>query len=233
MKILFPLRWLTGVMIICMANVSCKKETPPPYAPYTRFPPPLVKLNPEGLEFVQLPPGRYFAYKDSTTGLIDTVYVSQSSIEKKFQQGIPGSSDPNCAGICQGSSDYYYQEYTLRLSRPDVPEWFKGVATTGLIDRYFYRSDSVFISPDFSLNDFFWYPFNSSGQALVYDFIQHLQVGGVTYFNVHVFSTSNGLQPADLHYYAKKIYWVKGIGIVQKEIRRFNSVQTHFLLSYW
>lgn len=233
MKIIFSLLRLTGVLMVCVLNSRCKKETPVTTVSYSRFPPPLVKLNPEGLEFVQLPPGRYFAYEDSSTGTIDTVYVSKSSIEKKFKLGLMGSSDPNCAGMCFGSSDYYYQEFTLRLSTKNGQEWFRGIASTGLIDRYFQGSDSIFIAPDFNLNDCFWYPFISSGQFSIFHLIPVLTLRGVTYSDVHVFSAFNGLQPTDLHYNAIKLYWVKGIGIVQKEIKGFNSVQTSFLLRYW
>ena len=232
MIIKFCLLRLTGMLIVCIMNSSCKKETPATSVSYPRFPPPLVQLNPEGLAFVQLPPGRYFAYEDSSTGTIDTAYVSQSSYEKKFRKGIMGSSSPGCV-MCNGSSDYYYQEFTLRLSTKNGQEWFKGIASTGLIDRYFYGSDSLFISPGFNLNNCFWYPFISSGQYSIFHVIPVLTIRGVPYSDVHVFSTFNGLQPTDLHYNAIKLYWVKGIGIVQKEIRSFNSVQTSFLFRYW
>ncbi len=233
MIIKFSILRVTGILVVCIMNSSCKKETPATPVSYPRIPPPLVKLNPEGLEFVQLPSGRFYAYEDSSTGIIDTVYVSQSSIEKKFKRGITGSSDPNCGGICPGSSDYYYQEFTLRLSEISGREWFKGIASTGLIDRYFSGNDSLYTSPDFNLNNCFWYPFLSSGQALNYQFIPVISFRGLTYSNVHVFASMNGLEPTEPNFYAQKIYWVKNTGIIKKEIKRYNSVQTSFLLSYW
>lgn len=59
-----------------------------------------------------------------------------------------------------------------------------------------------------------------------------MTIEGVTYTAVQSFYYYNMLPSTDINYQASVVYWVKGIGIIKKEIRTYNSVKTSLLVRY-
>ena len=228
------------LLFICsMLFLGCKKNMPESPRSYPKWPTTYFKLNPPALDFIQLPVGRYYSYVDSATGRIDTVRVSLSIIEKKFQTGIPGSSNPICVGMCTGTLDQYYQEYGLRMSLINGQDWLRYKASSKIDNLIYYAGDTVITSGSMSFESQlplavnFWYPFESSGQVHLHFTLPLLSINGTSFQEVRVFSAYNGLDPTDINYQAIKTYWVKGIGMIKNEIRTYNSTRTCSLVNYW
>ena len=190
----------------------------------------IVHFNQEVLDYIQLPVNRYFIYKDSATGSIDSVKVTQSVIETEFSPATSGYP---------GSPALYTDVYKLTLTKfqtlpPTNQPWFQGTARcasfAGLVSAIFIDSNINFLSGQSNLPAF-QHPFTSYG-SYYYTYIATLTIEGTTYSAVHCFSSSNGLSSTDINYQASLFYWVKGIGIIKKEIRTYNSVKTSLLLRY-
>lgn len=218
--------FFTSIVILF---VACKKETPA----QIDYPTTNVKLSPAALNFVQLPVGRYFIYKDSASGSTDSVSVTQSSNENLFHKGRVGSG---CGWFCYdpGEPDYYYEKYSLTISSTSQ-EWFKGVASCDAnyssLAFAILGNPSMLVESNFNLYDAFWYPFTTYGSRQ-YTSIPILTIEGNTYAEVHHFFSTNGLQPTDINYLGTTHYWVKGIGIIKKEIRTYNSIKTSLLIRH-
>jgi hypothetical protein len=81
----------TLLLSICLACLfACKKDTPRKPATIEYI------LDPNGLKYIQLRLGQYFIYKDSASGLTDSVVVTESTF-KKEGEGV------TWAGIKQGN----------------------------------------------------------------------------------------------------------------------------------
>ena len=174
------------------------------------------------LTYIKMPANRYFIYKDGSTGALDSVYVTNSSVGGAY---APISSTPL----------FTYQTFTLTLMYASVngtQPWLTGFANCDSV----YRSP-LFIDSDFALTNTqtnlpcFWFPFTSSGFSQ-YNFMPALSIEGIQYNTVHKFSATNGLQPTHLNYLQTTHYWVKEIGIIKKEIRTYNSIKTSLLVRF-
>ena len=211
---------------------ACKKDKPIEII----YPTTNVKLNPVALEFVKLPVGRYFIYKDPATGSIDSVRVSQSIIENKFQPSIPPSGYNPCL------SGFNFETFTLTLTKFNgtaSQDWFKGIASSYaifpcgshpavIIDSNLILEDQLFTN---IITHPFVYPFSFyQGQGHI--FIPTITIEGTIYTDVHEFFASNGLQSTHPAYQAVIHYWAKGIGIIKKETITYSSVNTYLLVRY-
>ncbi|MEO7961622.1 MAG: hypothetical protein ABIR19_08740, partial [Ginsengibacter sp.] len=104
--------------------VSCKKDHKDQPAD-----PAYVQFNPEALAYVQFPLNTYYIFKDSASGMLDSVVVTQSNLEKKF---VPASTYQTPFGNGH-SLAYYYQELSLLLTKikgTSQQTWFYGTATS-------------------------------------------------------------------------------------------------------
>lgn len=217
---------ITAVVFLITA---CKKMAPAIDLNLTGQTPPgtnRVSFYTTALEFIKLPANRYFIYKDSATGSTDSVVVTQTIVETKYQAATAGYP---------GKPALYYDTYTLILTKlPASQIWYQAVATC---DYFFLPAPSTGIDSNFTFyNDpsqpvSFWYPFETSNNRQ-YTFLPNLTIEGNTYSGVHQFFATNGLPPTDTNYQGTIFYWVKGIGIIKKEIRTFNSVKTSLLVRY-
>jgi hypothetical protein len=184
-----------------------------------------VNFYTPALEIIELPANRYFIYKDQATGSLDSVVVTQSMLETKFQAQT------------QNTLAYSYSTYTLsmnKISGSAIQSWYTGFATCdfpgsstiiSVIDSTFNLSNGSTDLPAF------WYPLASSGN-LQYSNIPLVSIEGNTYLDVYSFSATNGFQPTESNYLATTFWWVKGIGIIKRETRTFNSIKTSLLLRY-
>ncbi|HMU10262.1 MAG TPA: hypothetical protein PKC54_09670 [Ferruginibacter sp.] len=176
------------------------------------------------ISFIQLPAYRYFIYKDSATGSLDSVVVTESYLSAPFVQAT--SNTPG----------YFYQTYSLTLTNftaTGIHTWYKGFVGCDSD----YKNMLSFIDSDFSFSDVstllpsFWCPFTSSG-AMQFTKIDVLAIEGNAYYNVYRFFATNGRPPSDVNYLATAFYWVKGTGIVKRETRTLNSIKTSLLLRH-
>src|ERR1019366_3145212 len=84
---------------------------------------PYIQFSAAALAWVQLPPHKYFIYKDSATGTLDSVVVTKSDIEKSYS--------PSQNFGWGNSASYYYQYFTLGLTKfsgTTSQYWFYGAA---------------------------------------------------------------------------------------------------------
>ncbi len=183
------------------------------------------KFNPS-IDIINLPLNRYFIYKDSATGVTEFVRVTESIIEKKLDEGY-----------FDWDKDFYYETYKLTLTKiagSSQENWFSGFAQSYVFTGFygstidntgfkFYEQGSVL--------PVFWCPFTSSGNWQ-YTQIPSLTVNGTVYTGVHKFISTNGKQPSEAGYLQLTCYWVKGIGIIKREIRTDTTVKTFLLVSY-
>jgi hypothetical protein len=177
--------------------------------------------------YINIPDRSYFIYKDSASGTADSLVLNRGY---DFVYVPPVTGNPSKPG-------YYYSVYDLELANywsynPNLI-FFKGHASCDSD----YKNTKTFIDSNFTLDNeltglaAFWYPFVSSGNQQ-YSFISSLSVGSKSYNDVHCFFSSNGLPASNDGYLATTFWWVKGIGIVKKEIRTHNSIKTSLLVRH-
>ena len=189
-----------------------------------------IRFYQPALDYIQLPVNRYFIYKDSASGFTDSVKVTQSAIETSFQAATSGFP---------GSPAIYSDVFKLTLTKfqaqtPTNQTWFQGIARCsnygGIISATIIDSNIIFYNEQSNLL-LFWHPFSSFGLG-EYKYTPAMTIEGITYTAVQSFYYYNMLPPTDINYQASVIYWVKGIGIIKKETRAYNSVKTSSLLRY-
>lgn len=190
----------------------------------------IVHFYQAALDYIQLPVNRYFIYKDSASGTMDSVKVTQSAIETNFYPATSGFP---------GTPAVYSDAYKLTLTTyqalpPTNQTWFKGIANSisfwGFVSATIIDSNINFVNEQPTLV-VFRHPFASAGSNQ-YAYLPTLVIEGIAYAAVHCFSSSNGLSSSDINYQASIFYWVKGIGIIKRESRSFNSVKTSLLIRY-
>ena len=176
------------------------------------------------LSYIQLPENHYYIYKEEASGTIDSVKATKSLMSWVYKN--PLNNNPG----------YYHYNYELILtsfSQATPQTWYNGRAFCDSD----YKNMVTFIDKDFNLSNepskvpAFWCPFTSAGNQQ-YLYMSGLVVEGITYVQVHKFQASNGLPASDPNYLETAFYWVKGIGIIRREIKTFNSVKTFLLLRH-
>src|SRR5436305_11433741 len=71
------------------------------------------KLDEEGLQYIQLDTGKYFIYKDSATAILDSVVVTQSSLENEYTPGVS-------RGLFDSYPAFNTEVFYLTLTKKDV-----------------------------------------------------------------------------------------------------------------
>ena len=170
------------------------------------------------IAYINLKPNSNYIYKDQTTGLTDTVIVTTSN---------------RGAG-----TNFFTERYDLTCSiipfnlPPSI--WLRASASCDVNigpTPVIYDNNFEFLNEQTNLPAF-WYPLTSSANRL-YTYIPSVTIEGTIYNGVNKFQASNGLLPTDSNYLETIFYWVKGIGIIKKETRTYNSVKTSLLVKYW
>lgn len=185
------------------------------------------RFDSTALLYINLPNGRYYIYKDSASGTIDSV-ITYSKMNWIYKSSVAGNPSIPL---------YYYDTFDLTLANywsynPNLI-FFKGHASCDSN----YKNMQVFTDSNFILHNeetnlpAFWCPFTSTG-ALEYRKISSIIIEGTIYTDVHSFSANNELPLSDVNYLATTFYWLKGIGIIKKEIKTYNSIKTSLLIRY-
>lgn len=197
-----------GIILFSACFWSCKKNS---YD--TKFDSVVqLKLSTEGLTYVQLDLGKYFIYKDSANGKLDSVVVTTSLL---LNQTIPAN------GLFAANSK---EIFLLTLTKIDA-----GIQTVWEIDSKkpfdvwtpFSMDDVPVVILDTNSVLSFYYPATA---------IQGLTVEGKLYNNVIETIGDNGADPSSPDYRRAVTYWAKGVGIIKRTKTTGSDTKTYFLI---
>jgi hypothetical protein len=206
-----------AALVVCAltATVGCKKTventTPPPYYQVTK----------ELTDILLLSAGKYFVYKDSVTGLEDSVVVKESSIEKVF---VPTHVEYSRRVGTYMAFDAYADTFRLRMTNESAngkPDWLliSHIQKNDLNDDniYYCSKDGKELDP------VLWLPASpvvtDSGRGGAF-ILPAIQVENITYPNVYVIrNTIVNTAPFIGGVRTSEFYWVKGIGLIKRVIK--------------
>ncbi|MBK7433841.1 MAG: hypothetical protein IPI66_07980 [Chitinophagaceae bacterium] len=179
-----------------------------PLIPRHIFPLARCPFHPEAQNLFFLPVGRYYILRDSVTGALDSVVVSQSAIEYIL--------NPVSGNTPAWLSALYKINMEIKTNGTTQP-WLNATAQCDRVpdptpDLYFDTTITVY--NDLSSLPLFWYPLKTISRN-IYRYYATLNIGGMVRSQVHEFATNNGLSPADPGYESSVCYWVRDIGIVK------------------
>ncbi|MBL0057074.1 MAG: hypothetical protein IPP31_13015 [Chitinophagaceae bacterium] len=227
MKKFIPL-WFIALSIF---TSSCEKDDLVIFSPGTIYFPPyisisMVSFHPEAQNLFFIPVGRSYILRDSVTGTLDSVVVSQSAIEYIITHPTSGNTPGWVAA-----------QYKINMeikTNGMTPPWLNATAQCDRVpdhtpDNYFDTTITVY--NDLSGLPLFWYPLKTISRN-IYRFHATLNIGGIIRSQVHEFATNNGLSPADPGYESSVCYWVRDIGIVKRELRSGSSVKTTEMIRF-
>ena len=176
------------LFFFCTSVISCKKESKP--EPEKEY----LKVPDEIWSYVYLTPGSWYIYKDSATGLTDSVVVTKSVINYKAP----------VLNFITGSTLFFTDDYLLILDKVDLAGsktlWL-GAMSRGNI------SSNIKV---WELPGLMQYPYTAPGSPVIYK-IPTATIEGNNYSDILVevgaFSSA---------------WWVKGVGLI-KLIYRGNT----------
>jgi len=173
-----------------------------------------LKLDAEGLQYVQLDIGKYFIYKDSASGILDSVVVTKSLLENIFTPAVTG-------GLFETYPAYNSEVFSLTLTKIEVNSesvWLEAQTPPALCCPSLSSNNEPVQMLD-SIGLVFCYPI---GDCNSIDLISSLTVEGKVYQDViKMAGGANG---------ASTYYWAKGLGLI-KRIEILNSdTQTYTLI---
>lgn len=217
-----------SIIVVCISVCSCKKDK-------TSAPPETfnIQLPSEGLAYVKLPLNRYFIYKDSASGILDSIVVTQSNLETKYEPASAGSGIGGNTKI----PAYNYQTFSLLLTKYGSiqEDWFYGQT---LDKPVFFSGRPLFDTIALSLVERVRTTNADLGQAFSFSLqtssagtiIPTLVIEGKTYMNVFLYPDWNGLDETNANYRRSFYYWVKNLGIVKRTIQTFAKTKTYTLV---
>lgn len=187
--------------------VNCKKENKPPEKPYLEIPQNVW-------DYIKLTPGSWYIYKDSATGLTDSVIVTMSTVNFKVPQ----------YGNLFGNSylDHHNDDYRILLEKVDASEnktvWLD--AGSQSVISYGSNIDSYWILHDlFNGIILMQYPSITPFSTTQVYKIQNISIEGNSYTDVQV-----------IRAYDAAVWWAKGVGIVKMTYLKDNEIKTTLLL---
>ena len=218
-------KFITSIAIVTLFTfylTACKKDHTD-----TQAAPIEVKFAAEALAYVQLPLNKYFIYKDSASGSLDSVVVTKSDIEKQFMpEHISGFwAVPIPA--------FYYQTFTLTLTKYNgatPQDWFYGIANNSSFVTSSDTATALYLIEKDKGGAFNYPIIISSGPYGGVSILPSVTIEGKTYVDAVVFTSSSSLDTSQFYYRKSTYYWVKGVGIIKREIRTSNSIKTDLLI---
>jgi hypothetical protein len=222
---------ITILLLLCFCG--CKKDA------RHKPDPAYIQFYPEALDYVQLPINKYFIYKDSASGELDSVVVTQSDLIKEYQPEATG----NMLGPITIAA-YYYQTFSLLLtsySHTSQKDWFFGVAKSTLTGIPYYQNSStaalslleISRMTETGINYVFFFPLDTiNSEQEILSVVPSIAIEGKQYAKVEFYSNSNTWDSTSADYVRSTYYWAKGIGIIKREIKTNNSVKTETLVRY-
>jgi hypothetical protein len=220
------------IVFLMLCIISCKKESIKPEIIHMYF-------GEHALDYIQINSNKYFIYKDSATGDLDSVIVIKSSLDTIYVSAVP------VQGWSGGESAYYYQSYTLQLREYDPvghinTDWFYGNASS---NNAFAFCNCAFAIPTDSSNVYFSEnnPHTTVNLGITFSYPLALENGlvisALTIENnnyndaVEFISDNAGIHPPpDSQYFSVLCIWAKGVGIIKRSISNATSTQTWTLV---
>jgi hypothetical protein len=178
-----------------------------------------VALSDKALAYVKLQQGRYFIYKDSTTGQQDSVVVTASLLETVFV--------PEYHGSWVIVPAHNLERFSLTLSRISAGGasslWFQGAAEP-FFNIPFASSDTAAVDMREPDNTPVFYMSHSSQPSL------SMTVEGRNYSNV-VVTANESIGDINHPFYKKTIYyWASGTGIIKRTLVTTGGTTTTYTL---
>jgi len=220
---------LMGALMLLVA--ACKKQGADKKTAAMTF-------SKDALSYVQLPLKRYFIYKDSASGSLDSVIVTTSDL---YTYVHPGH-------ISTGLFDFAYdaynvQAYKLQLTRfSGQATWFYGAADANFFNSLpfndtaavlsFCGTDNILpVAIAAATNCYYGFTYDSYGANGA---LPAMTVEGKTYNGVFRFQGSNPGEPDSTRplYYASTYYWAKNTGIIKRTVRAGGITSASTLLRF-
>jgi len=174
-----------------------------------------LKLDAEGLQYVQLDIGKYFIYKDSASGISDSVVVTKSLLENTFTPAVTG-------GLFETYPAYNSEVFSLTLTKIDVNSesvWLEAQTPPALCCPSLSSNNEPVQMIESNPGLVFCYPKSNCSSV---DLISSLTVEGKVYQDV--IKVTGGTNSAS------KYYWAKGIGLIKRIEILNSSTQTYTLI---
>ena len=201
---------------------SCKKDSPKEEPASSTRLTDSTKFSRDALAYVQLTPGSYFIYKDSTTSSQDSVVVTTSLLDTLY---FPGSYD-----FLFTYKPHTQEKFDLVLTKftdSDQVEWFNGHADA-FCDGLGINNNCDSAAVDLMEGGLFAF------EGFGYSYPSNLSVAieRRTYNNVIIHdSWTPTLDINDPQYVHNIYYWAKGVGIIKRtNITTGGAVKTYTLL---
>jgi hypothetical protein len=197
------------ILLLAFSSVflNCRKEHKPPEKPY-------IEIPKDVWAYIKLTPGSWYIYKDSATGLTDSVIVTMSTMNFKVPQ----------YGNIFGNSylDHYNDDFRVILQKVDPSEnktvWLD--ASSRSVIYFGSNIDSYWILEDlFKGITLMQYPSKTPFSTSQIHKIQNISIEGNTYTDVQVIGRD-----------AAAIWWARGVGIVKMTYLKDNEIKTTLLL---
>jgi len=200
MKRLFPIYAILIAAISILFILSCKKASLP--ADLTT---PVMSFSQKAYDYVLMNQGTYFIYRDSVTGTLDSVVVSNCILLRQYHAATANNGP------------YFADYFNLTLTQYDSAgssQWFYGSADASNYPPYVTTNDALMVINELDVSYSFVWPFQSPNMGQL---ISSMTVEGNTYSDVLVFTAANSLAPGP-DSKIKVNYWAKGVGIIKREI---------------
>lgn len=224
---------LLGFCVLFFAPLSCKKaQQEKPSEPA------FIQFDPGGLSYLPFKINDYFIYRDSASGILDSVVVTESKIDKDV---VPADIYQSPFGPVNYPA-YYYQELSLSFTRFEGMSqqlWFHATAKSNrfIMGPVTANSDSAFLSLSEEDTTFqgecFGYPVTPyySPQNSVDTFSSFI-IEGNSYSNVIFYSNSNTLDTPAQDFVRVTYFWAKGVGIIKRQIKTRSVQETLTLVRH-
>jgi len=209
------LRWIIlafFALLTVITSVSCKKSHEPEEGRAT--------FSKEGLKYIQIPLNRYFIYKDSASGNLDSVVVTQSLLQQvhvpAYNSGIPFDFNSH--------PGYYYERFDITLSQfagNTAVDWLK--AKTAVYGNIYLRTNDDNAPITLQLIDS---PYSSVFAYLPpTQPVSSITLEGKVYNDIIIFTNPNNGKPF-------VYYWGKNVGIIKRQVTIGSAMRTSTLLRH-
>ena len=200
-----PFLLLFGILAILFQ--SCEKIRPDVEVKTTSY---SLRFSRKALDYVKLTERKYLIYKDSASAHLDSVVVTKSLLENKY--------NPEEFNWYAWYSAYYHENFSLMLTKFTGgvgSEWFNGEAKLWISDPP-YSTDNApvnLITLD-KFNNTYSTFYLGENDPTNYS----VSIEGRTYNNVVITIYDRGLDINHPDYLKETYYWAKEIGIIKREI---------------
>lgn len=223
---------LSSFAAFLLMLVACKKSADQPAVAADQH----YTIDSFTLSYLKLPIGTWYAYKDSVSGLIDTVVIKRSEVNTTL---VPSyTSTYNILGFrgVQQVPAIYYDSLILHISKDllnGTENWLSINYRQQYSFNFIYASDNIIKNAGEIV---FWNPAKSDygiKNDMGVESIPSITIEGKTYQNVLRFVNKNGSDTTATYYIKSDYYWAQGVGVIKRSLKNAQGVHTETLLNNW